>query len=142
MDIYSVLRKFGINTPNYITIQTGSGRCWENIKNETRQWPEEYYRRFVKLLKEKYPEVQIIQIGSKKQSPISGVDIDLRDQTDMEEAFSLLKHARLHISQEGGRVHARLLAAAHPLSCLTDRREILRLSGKYKFKQENLPVRL
>ena len=59
------------------------------------------------MLKEKYPEVQIIQIGSKKQSPISGVDIDLRDQTDMEEAFSLLKHARLHISQEGGMVHAR-----------------------------------
>ena len=34
LDIYSVLQKFGINTPNYITIQTGSGRCWENIKNE------------------------------------------------------------------------------------------------------------
>ncbi len=107
LDIYSVLQKFGINTPNYITIQTGSGRCWENIKNETRQWPEEYYRRFVRLLKDKYPEVQIIQIGSKKQTPISGVDIDLRDQTDMEEAFSLLKHAKLHISQEGGMVHAR-----------------------------------
>lgn len=32
LDIYNVLQKFGINTPNYITIQTGSGRCWENIK--------------------------------------------------------------------------------------------------------------
>ena len=107
LNISDVLRKFGIKTPNYSTVQTGSGLCWENIKNETRQWSEKYYGRLVRLLKEKYPEVQIIQIGSKRQPPISGVDLDLRGKTDVEEVFSLLKHARLHISQEGGLVHAR-----------------------------------
>lgn len=69
LDIYSVLQKFGINTPNYITIQTGSGRCWENIKNETRQWPEEYYRRFVRLLKDKYniPKFKLFKSAAKNK---------------------------------------------------------------------------
>jgi ADP-heptose:LPS heptosyltransferase len=46
-----------------------------------------------------------VQLGSSSSIPISGVDINLIDKTTIEEAAGLIKHALLHIDNEGGLVH-------------------------------------
>lgn len=86
----------------YITLQTGGGMHFLDIKNETRQWPLEHYNCLVDLIKKDFPQVKIIQLGDSKQSKINGVDIDLRGQTTIFELFAILKDSKLHIQQEGG----------------------------------------
>lgn len=97
-----VLRKFGLEKFKFITIQTGAGAHFQHIKNETRQWPIEYYCELVKILKNEYPQYKIVQLGVEYQSLCSDIDLDLRGKTEISELFVLLKNAKLHISQEGG----------------------------------------
>lgn len=97
-----ILSKFNLEKQNFITLQTGSGTHFQHVKNEVRQWPIEYYNELVKLLKNKYPQYKIIQLGVKYQIPCQSVDMDLRSKTTIEELMVLLKYATLHISQEGG----------------------------------------
>ena len=101
-DYKAVLDKFNLSNTKFITIQTGAGYHFQNIKNEVRSWPIGSYNQLVKMLKKKYPQYKLVQIGEQKQSKIDGLDIDLRGKTSLEELFVLLKYASLHVSQEGG----------------------------------------
>ena len=96
-----VLKKFNLSSP-YITLQTGGGHHLMNAENETRQWKIEYYNELCLLLKSNYPQYKIVQIGSKDQSEIKNVDINLTGQTNFTELLTILKCSKLHISQEGG----------------------------------------
>lgn len=97
-----VLSKYGLDKQKFITIQTGAGVHFQHIKNETRQWPIEYYYELVNILKNEYPQYKIVQLGVEYQSLCSNIDLDLRGKTAVPELFVLLKNAKLHISQEGG----------------------------------------
>lgn len=106
-NVTEILQKFGLSDGDFITMQTGAGSCWANIKDDTRQWPAENYAELAKLIKAKYPQVKIVQLGQGWQPCIGGTDFDLRNKTDDGEVFALLKSSKLHISQEGGMVHTR-----------------------------------
>lgn len=102
LDTSDVLQKFNLAARPFITVQTGAGFCFQDIKNETRQWPAKNYEQLVRLLKADYPQYEIVQIGDVWQEEISGIDKDLRGQTSFEELMVIVKNAKLHISQEGG----------------------------------------
>jgi len=97
------LAQHKLEAGKYITIQRGVGERGE----ATRCWSIENYNALAKLLKIKYPDYKIIQVGTEKSSQIQATDIDLRGQTTFPEIKMLLKHAFLHIDGEGGLVHLR-----------------------------------
>ncbi len=95
-------QKFGFDKDNFVTVQTGCGKAFETFSDDVRQWPVEYYNELVRLIKEKYPHIKIVQLGGAGQTAIPAVDIDLRGRTTLAECIGLLKASLLHISQEGG----------------------------------------
>ena len=107
-----VINKFHLPS-QYITLQTGSGYHFDDVKNETRQWPVEYYNELCLLLKQTYPKYFIVQIGKIYQAKIKNVDIDLRGKTSFAELISILKCSKLHISQEGGMPILRSVLSEH-----------------------------
>lgn len=96
------LSKFGLYEDSYVILQTGPGHHFQEAKEDTRQWPIEYYQKTVSLLKEKHPEIKFIQCGEPYHNHINNVDMDLVGKTSVEEAFALIKSAKLLISAEGG----------------------------------------
>ena len=110
-----VLSKFGLNRP-YITLQCGGG-VWVEGKKDVRQWPVENYEKLCALLKKKYPQYRIVQLGGVRQPAIRGVDDDLRGKTDFEELKILLQTAEMHIQQDGGMVYLRHYLTDKP-SCV------------------------
>lgn len=101
-DRSKVLDKFGLQKNNFIVLQTGSGFHFQKVKDETRQWPVEYYAQLAKLLKEKFPGKRIVQCGVKEQNRIENTDLCLLGKTSFDELLVLLSEAYLLISQEGG----------------------------------------
>lgn len=97
-----IAAKFKITAGDFFIVQSGAGRHFEYVNNESRQWPLSYYEQLISLIKNVRPNVQIIQVGNEKQSRINGVDIDLRGKTNLDELCCLLKNAKLLVSQEGG----------------------------------------
>lgn len=106
-DSGTYLHKLKLSEKQYITVQTGPGRHFQHLGFDVRQWPEEYYEHLLYLLKQKYPDYKIVQLGDINQQKIAGIDIDLRGKTSSQELFMLLKYSKLHIAQESGMVIAR-----------------------------------
>lgn len=91
----------------FITIHRGVDvRC--NALS-VKQWPIEYYNELIKLIRKKYPDVFIVQLGDSKNRcfEFNGVDLSLIEETSLEQLKVLLKHSYLHIDGEGGMVHLR-----------------------------------
>jgi ADP-heptose:LPS heptosyltransferase len=49
--------------------------------------------------------LKLVQLGEAHETPVDGVDLDLRGQTSLDEAALLLKSASVHLDTEGGLVH-------------------------------------
>ncbi len=105
-DIKALEKKFNCSLKKLVTLQSGGGYHFKDMR-DTRQWPLDYYNILISLLKNKYPDITIAQLGERWQEPMRGIDLDLRGQTTVAELFALLKLAKVHISQEGGLVIAR-----------------------------------
>ena len=58
-----------------------------------------------RLLKERFPDLTIIQIGNATSQPLANADINLISKTSLAAAAALVQHASLHIDNEGGLVH-------------------------------------
>lgn len=98
------LRKYGLVGVKFITINNGfdaglviSGRT------ATKCYPhgEELVRQF----KAAFPNVLVVQVGSKNSIALHSVDKCLIGQTSLIEAATILKSSQLHIDNEGGLVH-------------------------------------
>ena len=100
--VQRTLSKYGLSNDSYVMLQTGSGHHFQEAKRDTRQWPIEYYQKFIFLLRKNYPGLKFIQCGEPYHNHINNVDIDLVGKTSVEEAFALIKSAKLLISAEGG----------------------------------------
>lgn len=104
--------KYEINSINslqkYIVIHNGYDPNFNAlIKNPTKQYL--YFDRVVEILKERVPNIPIVQIGISKTSiPLKGT-INLLDKTTMKQAADIIKNSCLLIDNESGLVH---LAAA------------------------------
>jgi ADP-heptose:LPS heptosyltransferase len=92
----------------YVTVQNG-------VDSEVMRWSHALARRPTKLLpppvlKEavrliRAASLAVIQLGTKDDEPIEGIDIDLRGSTSLREAAVILKRAVCHVGIEGGLVH-------------------------------------
>ncbi|MGE5452515.1 MAG: glycosyltransferase family 9 protein [Acidobacteriota bacterium] len=105
-----IFSRLGLDaTEQYITISNGYDEEAHSEKGKpaTKVYP--YFCEIIKSIKQKYPSIKLVQIGTDTSTPISGIDINLINMTSLQEASALIKNARLHIDNEGGLVH---LAAA------------------------------
>ena len=106
-NINKTLDYFGVISKQFITVQRGTNSGF--TKESIRDWPLEYYNELVLLLKRKYPQLKIVQLGESIENcqEIQGVDICLLGKTDLEDVKILLANALLHIDGECGMVHLR-----------------------------------
>ncbi len=92
----------------YITIHDGYELSSSHVVKDvsTKQWDLESWRLLLKVIKTKYPDYKIIQLGSSTARPIEGVDENKIHQTTLLEAFDIIKGSTLHIDGDSGLVHA------------------------------------
>jgi len=97
------LQKLGLENKNYITINRGADSMGRSTL-QTKVWPEEYYVEFLKLFHKKYSNITVVQLGSKSNTKIKGVDLYALGE-DFEVVKWILKRSILHLDCEGGLVH-------------------------------------
>ena len=110
------LKEIGLNDIEYITIHDG----WDaNINKSsvrpTKSFPVDLFAEAIVLIKNQYPSMKIVQVGSNTGSIITGVDINLRESTSLAQCALILKQAKAHIDTESGLVH---LATSLGTSCV------------------------
>lgn len=114
-DARTILQQYNLAEKPFFTIQRGI-----NIKNkeaeDLRTWPIEHYNELTKLLKSRYPNIQIVQLGGSASKCISidGVDINLVGKTTFGECMALLDASTLHIDCECGMTHVRHFLCKKP----------------------------
>ena len=105
VDPHETLNKFSLGHTRFMTLHRGIGHREGN--DATKLWPQKHYEKLVRLIKERKPDVCLVQVGSKERLSIDGVDKDLRGKTSFEELMVLMRHASCHIDGECGLVHLR-----------------------------------
>src|SRR6185437_2317929 len=78
--------------------------------------PIGHWNKLVTLLKGKFPNITIVQLGTVTSRKIDNVDLDLRNKTTLKEVAWIIKHSLLHIDGESGMV--RLAHALHTKSAV------------------------
>ena len=100
----SDFRKIDLD-PLYITVNYGWGN---NIHGEykapNKVWPFEYYEKFVEIIHEKFPKLEIVQTGMKYSKKIKGIDRYVFGER-LEVLEYVLKNSLLHVDCESGLVH-------------------------------------
>jgi ADP-heptose:LPS heptosyltransferase/SAM-dependent methyltransferase len=106
---YSVLVKLGLYGKQYITIHNGTDTniTHHEFKYQTRVWPLEHYIKLCELIKQRYPDLVVVQLGASNSIPIPNVDLNSLNQLSMAESIIVLKHSFLHIDGDSGLVHIR-----------------------------------
>lgn len=98
-----ILTLYELKEKKYITIHFGTDPDAGGIL-QTKLWPYENFREFVKLFKLTYPNIQVVQVAANKETLISGVDICIRN-AELEDVSVIFEHAITHVSSEGGMAH-------------------------------------
>lgn len=111
-----ILQQHALNNKPFITIQRGLDINNNNTLRNIRLWPIEHYNELIKLLKSRYPNIRIVQLGSSASKCISidGVDINLVGKTTFSECMALLDASALHIDCECGMTHVRHFLCQKP----------------------------
>lgn len=108
-----IWQKFKL-TPKYITVQRGVGKADNLNSNSTRCWSVENYNKLIKLLKNDFPDYQIVQIGDESCTVLENTDLNLCGKTSFAEMLVILANAKIHIDGECGMVHLRHFLSAKP----------------------------
>lgn len=105
-DEKAALERLGLQDKPYITMHRG---CDTQYSTHVKMWPLEYYSELAALIKEKYPDITVVQYGvNHKRCPaMKNVDLDVVGKTDMEDVKVLLKNGLLHVDSDGGMIHLR-----------------------------------
>ena len=103
-EYFNILEATNLYNKKYITFVYDVD-CRSTLNNNVRLWSLESYEELIKLIKQKYPAIQTVQIGTQRSPLIQGIDIDLRGKTNFEELKIILKNSILHIDGECGMVH-------------------------------------
>ena len=98
-----ILKKFNLQSKKYITIHYDNAEKTVQDCRPTRVWPKQNWQEFVKLFKQQYPDILIIQTGSKINFDF--VDLCLNNKTTLTELMAILKNSLLHIDGESALVH-------------------------------------
>lgn len=101
------LSSLGLVEGKYITVHRGWDRG--HVSN-VKAWSLKSCGDMIPRLKAKYPKYKIVVIGSElSQAPqnMKGCDVNLIGNTTLDQVKILLKHAAVHVDNEGGMVHLR-----------------------------------
>lgn len=88
----------------YITLNYGNGHSEDKWMSVAKQWPIEYFNKFVDLFKKQFPKVEVVQLGMKTADHVSGVDKYILGEP-MELVVHVLSHSILHLDIDGGLMH-------------------------------------
>ena len=100
----NIAAKHNLHRKSYITIHNGFDAGFVVAgKTATKCYP--HFASVIRILKEKWPHLPFVQIGTGTSEPIAGSDLDLIGQTSLPEAAGLIEGALLHLDNEGGFVH-------------------------------------
>lgn len=89
----------------YITVNYGGGVDASGRNNGiAKDWPLPHMERFVRLFKDTYPDIKVVQVGSAGTAEISGVDEYFLGES-LELVKYILRGSLLHVDKEGGLVH-------------------------------------
>jgi len=103
---FDILDKYDLKNTQYITITRSVDQNYTQKQN-VRLWPIAYYEELIKKMKQKYPEVKLVQLGVSRCEELRGIDVNLLGKTTLEEVKAILKHSLLHIDGECGMVHTK-----------------------------------
>lgn len=98
----SEYKNLKLNIP-YITFNYGANNKCEN-KHQTKEWPFQYHAKLNKMLKERFPDIEIIQVGGNYVEKVPGADRYILGM-HLDVVKQILKNAILHFDSEGGLVH-------------------------------------
>ena len=92
----------------FVTVQNGVDSHvmnWSRVtgRRPTKLLPRATWQETVRLLQAE--NLAVVQLGTKDDERIEGVDTDLRGRTTLRQAAIILKRAVCHVSIEGGLVH-------------------------------------
>jgi len=100
------LEEIGLGSSKYITIHDGWDANFRiSVDRPTKSFPIDGFTDTVALIKQRYPQVKIVQLGGGTGEDIAGVDVNLRGKTSFEHSSLILKQAVAHIDTESGLVH-------------------------------------
>jgi hypothetical protein len=112
------LQKFDLKEKQYLTIHNGFDQQEADrigiISSSTKHYP--HFEKVIPALRNKFPDMLIVQLGSATSIPINGADRNLLGKTTIEETAEIIKKSRLHADGESGLVH--LAACLGITSCV------------------------
>lgn len=99
--------KARIDMEPFITVHDG----YDNSQNmvpyrATKTWNLRHWGRLVEMIKDRYQNILVVQLGSQMSRPIPGVDVNLSGRLRIEQSFNVLGRSVLHIDGDSGMVHA------------------------------------
>lgn len=98
-----ILTPYHLIPKTYITIHSGMNTLIHPAgRTPLKCWPEEKWRAFVKLFKDKFPHIKVVQIGGPNSPKFDFVDVCLVGKTPLRQTSALLEHALLHVDGESG----------------------------------------
>lgn len=109
----ATLKKYGLVRGKYITLHTGKPRH-ASVKHGTRLWWSERYEKLIEHIKNVYPEIKIVQVGTIGNAVLNQADVCLVGQQTFSEFAEILAGAKLHIGIDSGAVHLRKAMKAGP----------------------------
>jgi hypothetical protein len=115
----NALQMFGLEGISYITVHNGFDEV-ERARipsggSLTKCYPR--YAELVATLRARLPRMFVVQLGvASTSAAIEGVDLNLISRTSLAQTAEILRHAALHIDNEGGLVH--LAACLGVTSCV------------------------
>jgi len=87
----------------FLTLGTGSDAQTGVRLRQTKEWADAKWAEVIRLLKERRPDVRVIQVGKRGETRIPGT-LCLLGRTTIAELLWLLKASRLHMACENGTV--------------------------------------
>ncbi|MFA6717251.1 MAG: glycosyltransferase family 9 protein, partial [Victivallaceae bacterium] len=104
----AILKENRIAPGSYVIIETGA-----LLENSTKQWPIEHWRKLLKMIQERYPELKIVQISPGQKHFDKTTDVS--GKTSFRESLRFVEQAAAVISTEGALIHS---AAVYDTPCL------------------------
>ncbi len=87
----------------YITVNFGVGATKDTNKY-AKAWSFDYMEKFIMLFKEKYGDIQVVQLGTKDARRLANADVHLLGQ-EFGVVSHILNNSTFHLDIEGGLVH-------------------------------------
>ena len=98
------ISRYGLKPP-YITVHSGINASFDiGMKTPLKCWPTENWETFLVLFKQKFPHIQIVQVGGKNSPRFTHTDVCLLGETEVADLPAILNGAQLHIDGESGLV--------------------------------------